>query len=231
MNKDIITAVICDIVDSSRYQRRDRAAVQEHVEAAWEYAVSRIAQLKGEAFGFRFTGGDEFEFTCPDVAAALESVAVMRLKCRVLKVKPRVTFRASIAMDERFVNGGSGPYSQDGPVFHRARLGMELLKKESKHLTTVCHPKPEFSPALLVNELLPLTDVIYSQWTSLQAETILLEKEGLKREAIAERMGISLSAVSQRLEKTSREDYFRAMKIFERILQEDIKVKSLKTRF
>ncbi|MCX6600796.1 MAG: SatD family protein [bacterium] len=221
-----LAAVIGDIIGSSRYSSVDRAAIQKHLIRSWEVVQKSHKEKLHSRLEFRVTAGDEFEYVCSDAATALDITTTLRLHLKAGSFKPPVIFRAAIATGERSVSGSANPYTQDGPAFHLARSSMEWLKSQSEYLTFIAHPA---SPAAihLVNEILPLLDYHYRNWTPAQCEAVLLARRDLTGEHIAQKLGVSSSAVSQRLGGTNWEACFRAITVLQRLLCEEIKVKDL----
>lgn len=220
---ETVAVATCDIVHSSRYSARDRRQIQNHLLKSWasvqrDYGPNLLSRLS-----FRVTAGDEFQFVCRDMATALEIITTLRLKMKCLLAKPTVVFRAAMAWGERAVSGGADPYAQDGPAFHLAREGMERLKQQKEQLTAVASTG-ENTAAEVISEMMPLLDLLYRNWTPGQCEVILLVREGKSGDAVARRLRISASAVSQRLAATNWRAYARAMGVIQRVLKDEIKM-------
>jgi hypothetical protein len=226
-----VAVVIGDIVNSSLYAARERQQIQQRLNNAWNIASHETSTRRSREFGFRVTGGDEFEVVCESLPVALDLLTSLRLQVRALPVKPYVSIRACVAADELYVRDrGGDPYGSDGPVFHRARAGMECLKEQPERLSLLTWPSPSEPFVHLANEILPLLDVIYRYWTPKQAEVILLARQGLSGGEIATALKITSSAVSQRLRGTSWEEYFRMVTIIKRMISGDIKVIGLNSQ-
>jgi len=223
-----VAAVIGDMVRSSGYTRSERAGIQKHLLRSWANVQKSFKEQLHSRLAFRVTAGDEFEFVCRDAAVALEIVTSLRLHVKAASFRPPVLFRAAIATGGRFVSGSADPYTQDGPAFHLARESMDWLRGQPEYLTFVAHPASPPHPHIhLINEILPLLDYHYRNWTAAQCEVILLARRNWSGERIAEKLGISPSAVSQRLRGTSWEAYFRALAVIRRLLVGAIKAKGL----
>lgn len=202
----MIAVATCDIVKSAKYSRAERAQIQGHLLASWQEAQAKFGDRLDSDLGFRVTAGDEFQFVSRDVKTALECVTFLRIRMRLLKIRPLLTFRASIGLGERSVAGDANPYAQDGPAFHLARAGMEKLKSRHEPVTRILVEKNGRKLAL-VNAALAVSDVIYLGWTPAQAAVLALANEGLRGEEIASRLRIVSSAVSRRLSRSRWEIY------------------------
>lgn len=88
----------------------------------------------------------------------------------------------------------------DGEVFHLSGHGLDGLKNTSQRMI-VRTTDEKFNE--IVEPSILLLDAVLEKWTNNQAETTLYKLRDLKEEEIAEKIGISQSAVNQRT-KTSQ---------------------------
>lgn len=199
--------VVGDVAASRQLGAEARRRVQEAVRA-------EARALSDGPFGFRVTGGDEFEWVLPDRPGSWDDLLRLRLRlaCRDGD-RPPALIRVGAARGEVWITGEpDAPYTWDGPCFHRARRGMQRLQApvERAHRS----PKDPFAPVQLprpwtvveterpeplIDATLRLTDDLMSRWTMKQTVVIRALLEGVKQEEIARLAGVSPQAVSQRL--------------------------------
>lgn len=199
--------LVADIVGSRELDVGARRAVQARVEA-----------LAAEGVGFRFAGGDEFEWVLPDAPEALDRVLLLR--ARLAADAPSVRLRCGLGRGEVTVPSDHGPYAQDGPAFHRAREAYEALRAPVAR-PRWSHAAP-FRPAgasprwtawrdgrvdPVRDALLLHMDALLERWTHPQWQAVACVLGGLRYDEAGQRLGITAQAVQQRLRAADLERY------------------------
>ncbi len=197
----VYLAIIGDVVASRA--AADRAQLQARLGAGLEAANTIFAAQLAAAFVL--TVGDEFQgllLSGREVSALLANL------------------RAAVHPQEVRFGLGIGPLDtplrpqalgMDGPCFHRARAAVERAERRGTALEVEA---PVDQPALDIYSLL------YSQlrrgWTAKQRQVVDLAMAGLNGRAMAARLGVSPSAVSQRLHAAGAPAVIRAARSWER---------------
>ncbi len=186
MWKVLPCAVTADIRESR--QVADRAGLQRVLNAALERANAAFADVL--LAPFRVTIGDEWQGLLQDVAPAFAVVRFFR------KELYPYTARYGVGEGQLTTALSRDVTQMDGPVFHRSREALRLAKREDQWL--VFRTRENHADALL-SALGGLIETLMSRWTTHQRERFfLLEKLGSQK-AVAEHLGISVSAVNQSL--------------------------------
>ena len=197
MKGSIYIAVIGDVIRSRDV--KDREALQQNL----RLAIERVNNTYGEtiAAGFVLTIGDEFQ-------GLLKWVAGME----VLLAK----LRSAVHPDElRFGLGLGGldtplervALGMDGSCFHRARLA---INRAAQRRTEIEVETGTAEPSFHIYAF--LYSGIRRGWTERQREVIDLSMSGVSGKMIANRLGITASAVSQHLHAAEAEIVFEASK-------------------
>lgn len=199
----VMYTVIGDIVGSRRL--KDRALAQEAVIAALA-SVSRTVPL---AQRLEPTFGDEVQGGFHTVADATLATLLMRLELnRLAHPSPRadrtsdpvpdlVVMRFGIGQgDVRVFDLESQPIRQDGPGWHAARDAINALGKRAgaRYVGPAHTGSPNTS---VVNAFLVARDGLVDTLNHRQQRMLLHALHGESQKAVAEREGISESAVSQ----------------------------------
>jgi DNA-binding CsgD family transcriptional regulator len=180
----IYLAIIGDVVRSR--QAADRASLQARLMAALE----RLNADRGAAVAAHFvlTVGDEFQGLLASPERLVEILATLR--------------SAAHPEELRFglgIGGLSTPLradaiGMDGPCFHRARAAIELAEARG---TTIEVDRGSPAPAFGLYAI--LYAALRSGWTERQRQVLDLALAGNVGKAIAARLEITPSAVSQHL--------------------------------
>lgn len=199
--------LVADVVGSRALEPTARRRLQERVEV-----------LAAEGVGFRYTGGDEFEWVLPDLPEALDRVLLLR--ARLAAGEPSVRLRCGIGRGAVTVPSDRGPYAQDGPAFHRAREAYETLRRPearprwshatpfrpagaSSRWTALRDGRPDpVRDALLLH-----MDGLLERWTHAQWQAVACVLGGLRYDEAGQRLGITAQAVQQRLRAADLERY------------------------
>lgn len=201
--------LVADLVRSRDLSPEARRSVQQ-----------RIRTLTDGDAGFRFTGGDEFEWVAADAPVSLDRVLLLRARLAAGDGDvPGVQLRCGLGRGEVTVPGGD-PYEQDGQAFHRAREAYLAVRGEGTR-SRWSHEAP-FRPAgsstrwtALVDgrqdrvrdAVLLHMDGLLERWTQPQWQAIALVLEGRTYEGVGAELGISAQAVFRRLRAADLERY------------------------
>lgn len=202
--------LVADIVRSRDLDAGSRRAVQ-----------ARVHELAEQGSGFRFAGGDEFEWVLPDLPESLDRVLLLRARLAAGEGEvPPVLLRCGLGRGLVTVSSDQGPYAQDGPVFHRAREASERLRtREARPRWSHLAP---FRPAgatprwtAFVDErhdpvrdaLLLHMDGLLERWSHAQWQAIACVLGGLRYDEAGRRLGVTAQAVQQRLRAADLERY------------------------
>jgi hypothetical protein len=196
-------AVLGDVVRSRDHA--DREDLQRELRDALDLANSRTAAVQPLAL----TIGDEFQGLYENLADVLQATLSIRLSLHLrADVRFGIGWGPLTTYDEK-----RAPFEQDGPAWWAAREAIERVR-------TIVHqremPRGVRSALVtdgaagagakasarqvegLVNAFLLCRDELVSSMSARDAETMRYLLAGESPSAIAERQGVSLSAVSQR---------------------------------
>lgn len=124
-----------------------------------------------------------------------------------LGVLPDLTWRLAVGLPEMRIWTGVGrgaietelreeAVGMDGPAFHRARAALEEAKASRRH-GGVFEGFGDDDPVL--GGLARLVDRLRADLTDAQVEAVDLARRGMTQRDVAERLGVTPQAVSQRL--------------------------------
>jgi len=206
--------IIADVVGSSVLSPSNRIAVQD-----------AIRRWCGEQIGFKFTGGDEFEWRLPDAPEALDEVLLLRTRLGSgSQSTPPVSIRCGIGRGAVLVESPLTPYAEDGPAYHRARSALARLSPGWRRrirpngwptdtprpgLWTVCNSG---QPSPLLDALWLMMDSLMEGWSPAQCEVIKLMMMGNTQAKMAESLAISPQAVSKRLHAARVDLYLEGLR-------------------
>ena len=177
-------AVIGDLVGSRRVP--DRAATQTRV-------LSVLAEVDGWTSGVQRlepTVGDEFQGAFETLGAATRAALLVRLG-----LLPEIDVRCGIGFGETTVfEGGRRPLLQDGPAWWAARDALESMAPRRRSAVRTWYVGPD---AALANAHLLCRDALVDRLGERGWRMLRLSLRGETQQRIAEREGITKSAVSQ----------------------------------
>jgi SatD family (SatD) len=195
-------AVLGDVVRSRDHA--DREDLQRELREALELANTRSAAVQPLAL----TIGDEFQGLYRNLADALEATLSIRLSLHQrADVRFGIGWGPLTTYDE-----DRAPFEQDGPAWWAAREAIERVReivhqrempRGVRSVLVTSGPDPGAKASArevegLVNAFLLCRDELVASMSARDAETMRFLLEGESPSAIAERQGVSLSAVSQR---------------------------------
>lgn len=205
--------VIADVVNSRAYPETERRRAQRAISSAVEFAEMSV------------TVGDEFELSMAPNLDCWRAFWRYRIALFAgLIDEIGVELRCAIASGEVWVASSTGPNAQDGPVFHQARRAMEQLREHdvdrrrrsagSPWLPVASYTRrtsfggtPGGPTERHINATLTLIDMIMEGWTPAQKKAVALWLTGEEYASIAQKEGVSSSAIAERLH-TARFDQF-----------------------
>jgi hypothetical protein len=194
--------VIGDLVGSRR--AADRLATHERLAAVLADVNARLAAAGEEVDPLRITAGDEFQGTVAGLGAAV--TATLRLRAGLL---PDADVRTGIGFGDVTVLQEE-PRIEDGPGWWAARAAITRVEAEAERAATsglrtlyvaapgvdVPHAAPD--PAA-VNAALMVRDHLVSRLSSRSLSVLRGLLAGRTQKDIARELGVSPSAVSQRV--------------------------------
>lgn len=210
---DTALVLVADVVASRSLATADRRALQE-----W------LRVQGGEALAFRFTGGDEFEWRLPATGESLDRLLAVRAALAAgTWGGPHVLLRYALGVGAVDLCSPDGPYSEDGPAYHRARWALKSLEVWGERrvrrralpfepgggLTALTAARSGVRDPVL-DALLLQMDGQLLRWTQAQWQVIALLLQGLTQATIGEQLGISQPAVAARLRAADIDRYLAA---------------------
>jgi|Deesub1362A_J573_1020465.scaffolds.fasta_scaffold03128_3 uncharacterized protein YukE len=201
----VYLAIIGDVVASRAAS--DRARLQARLQAGLEQVNAAFTgQL---ASTFVLTVGDEFQGLLRDASG------LSRLLAQVSAALHPVEVRFGLGIGPLDTPLRPRALGMDGPCFHRARAAVQRAEERRTALEVEV---PLDQPALEIYSLL------YSQlrqgWTAKQRQVVDLSMAGFNGRAMAARLGVSPSAISQRLHAAGAPAVIQAALSWERAMIE-----------
>lgn len=200
--KPVYAVLIGDIVRSRRLGRAERTRAQAQLKAIL-LRVNRDAK-KSICTPLQFTGGDEFQ------GVLRTPLPVFAMITRIREALSPVPVRFGIGIGEITTPLSRRPQEMDGPAFHRARNALERSKDFLEHASL---SSGQAGRDEMVNAWLDALSFIRSGWSVRAREVIRLHEEFQALEPIANRLGISVQAVSKHLRVTGYKAYVRGEKV------------------
>ena len=202
-NRAGFVALLGDVVESRLHP--DREDLQRDLRGALDLANGKAAAVHP----LTPTIGDEFQGLYGNLASALQATLLIRLSLhRRVDVRFGIGWGTLTTHDE-----DRAPFEQDGPAWWAAREAIERVRTMThrrempRGVRSIFLAAPPFDgeEALvprhlegLVNAFLLCRDELVAAMSARDAETMRYLLEGESPSLIAERQGVSLSAVSQR---------------------------------
>lgn len=186
----MIAVITGDIVASSRVPGPERAALLAKLE-------HNLRGLDPPPLGHQIFRGDAFQLALREPQRGLR--AALRLALTLLlpgsPPSPGVALRLGLGIGDVAHAGHEGDIGRwSGEAFERAGAALDGLASRRLALRS---PWPELDAEFGVS--LPLLSALMRRWTSEQHEVILAALAGRSQGEIAADLGVSQSAVSQRL--------------------------------
>jgi hypothetical protein len=212
-------AVVGDLVESRAHG--DRSALQSTLQAALDQANAQVPNIHG----FHVTVGDEFQGLFADLTSAARAILLVRLR---LKGKADARFGVGWGLLSVF-DASAAPFRQDGPAWWRAREALDLVAEKMKRreaprglrtmLVVDRPPRNRGSKEIVLRELpaparmsshaegpvnafFVCHDALVSRMDGRDARLLLALLSEETQTEVAEREGISQSAISQRNQRS-----------------------------
>lgn len=195
-NASSVVALIGDLVGSR--SQPSRSDVQSALLAALAAANDLVPGLQPLAA----TIGDEFQGVYETVEAASTAALVVRLA-----LPEALDARAGLGVGAIQIVGESAyGLTQDGPAWWSARGAVVGVKRDERRLpglrTAVAHAEGPEHQEKWMNAYLATRDAVVTRLDARQRRLVLGVLQGVTRADLADREGISASAVSQSLRRS-----------------------------
>jgi len=199
VKKGTVAVVTADVIGSSRYRPPDRKRLDDILRRSFAEAERRYPTTVHTRMAFRITAGDEFQWVMDDVGRAFDVLMYLRAVVASSHIEPRARFRAAIGVGGISVSRRDDPYSEDGPAFANARVGLQSLDKSRGPLrwTALITGKPRLDEA--ADAVLCLADYLMQGWTTAQWSAIRWSLLDFTREEIAAQLDVAHQNVTKRL--------------------------------
>ncbi|HPX65689.1 MAG TPA: SatD family protein [Anaerolineaceae bacterium] len=213
----IYLAVIGDIIDSKKI--KNRGEIQFEMKKTFQDLNQEYSDLIVSKF--TLTIGDEFQ-------ALLKPARGVWQLLDLLTVQSSAPFRLGLGYGEiRTQIDPEQSLAADGEAFWRARNAIKIVHVQNWNgrchvLFEGCHTKRD----AILNSLILAAETIKTQWTHSQAELFrTLMKEGIyqvdfNQKSIAEKLGLSESALSKRLTNSNIKVYFQLRETLGQFLED-----------
>jgi DNA-binding transcriptional ArsR family regulator len=196
-------AIIGDVVRSRELQ--DRGEFQQRLRGSLSMVNDAFSPFI--ASNFMLTIGDEFQGLLNSAEKVPQILALIRSEIHPIEQRVGIGIGGLDTTLEPTAIG------MDGPCFHRARDAIERAKVAQ---TSIEVGTRDFDDAFRIYAL--LYSSIRSQWTARQRQVFDLSMMGITGKEVAERLGVSPSAVSQHLSAAGANAVFDATRIWVEIL-------------
>jgi hypothetical protein len=180
-----LLVLIGDIEDSQSVESRDRESLQEVLSD--ELQMLNTEYDRGIISPYTITLGDEFQA----VFDRADNIFVQMLKVMSAIHPIGVRFSLAVGHIDTSINTEQA-IGMDGPAFHRARRGVELLK-ENEYMFNIGfeHDSPELK---VINNSLQLLSGRIRGWNKRRLIILHMMKEGYDYKEISEALEISKPA-------------------------------------
>jgi hypothetical protein len=175
--------------------------------------VSQIENRAGEFIAFSsIFRGDSFQAVVSAPGISLKAALLIRSELlQILVKKSQVDARIGFGFGLISSLNKKKIEESDGVAFRKA--GEALDKTKSYRRFGFSSQSEELNRS--INRLFALVDAVVQRWTAEQAEAMSYWLRGMTQEAIADRLGITQSAVQQRLQSAGHFGIEEALKSFE----------------
>lgn len=210
--------IIGDVVKSKEMTRDRRGEVQELLLQQIERVNSRSTSIVSP---FTITLGDEFQAVYSDVSSLLDDCFEIAAQLYPVKVRFSISMGdIATALNKKQALG------MDGPAFHEARNGMNELKQSGQMIRVqICHAskRPETQAVTeLINHSLDLLSATMKRWKGSRYKILVMLNKDHPVKKIAERLGISESAVYKNREDGNLELVIHLKDSITRVMQNEL---------
>ena len=199
MKKDLCAVITGDIVGFKKFTIHERQSIVLLLDGVFR-DVTKMLKIKFIS-PFELYRGDSFQGVLKDPKEALKLCIFFRASLRYFfnktqKTNEYVDARLAIGIGEIDFFSKSGRAAEsDGLAFRRSGPVLDKMKTDQR--LVVCTSFEQIDRELEVE--CALFDIIINKWSIEQAQAIMGQIRGLTQEMIAKDIGISQSAVQQRL--------------------------------
>lgn len=185
-----------DIIDSSRLDHGQRKKLVEALKSVFK-SIEQHQKGKLSGPSFEIYRGDSFQGVITDPGQALEYAILIRASLRKsfdTKIEDMWDARTAIGIGEieqfskKIAESDGTAFRNSGPVLDQMKADERILIK-----TPWNDLNDEFRASCA------LLDIVVSKWSASQAEVVVEQLNGLNQLKISEKLGISQSAVHQRI--------------------------------
>ena len=184
----VITA---DLVASRELDKKER----EQLFKAIRSALKKMVKEKW-IDAFELYRGDSFQCVLPQKELALRTALLLRTYVRSYNILGKQDLKLSIGIGSLDFYRADNIAQSDGQAFWLSGTELDNMKK-SLYRMSLKTPDPQFNENIEPSIL--LLDAVMQKWTGNQAEVIYHKLQSLKEEEISRIIGISQSAVNQRI--------------------------------
>ncbi len=205
------TVIVADLVESREIKDRQRA--KKRLEK-----VIRGVRGISESDGWEFKAPPVLTRGLDELSAVLLSPTGSYRICRFMnfRIYP-LKFRFSVVTGMLDVGLESGDAAQmDGPAFHRAARGLQMLReaKETYYFQLSHSPEQDEWICRVAN----LAQTLIDRWSARQHEAAVLAHDGHAQKRIAAKLGISQQAVSERLRSADWDQVSKSFDLIDKYL-------------
>lgn len=216
-SKLIVSVVTADIIHSTHYTPSLRRQINTVLKRAFRDLDLKYPKSIHTQLAFRITAGDEFQSVFLDIPKTFDLLTYLRASVAISRVKPIISFRASIGIGGISVSTKSNPYEEDGESFVRARQGLEQLNKRKQRWTKIITGKQDLDRTSDV--VLVFLDRLQRSWTVPQWEAVKWSLLGLTREEISKKLNVAHQNVSKRLTAAGWQEFKEGSRFLRDLLE------------
>ena len=215
MAKREYTVILADLVQSRAVQERRRAKrrIDNVLRSVSRHFINRAGSDLFIVAPVLTRGMDEMSAVLSSPSGSFEVCRHINFQLFPLK------FRFALVRDAIDIGLKTGDASKmDGPAFHRAARGIEHLRKTDETYFFGFHGEQGYD--LWMNRISNLAQAIVDKWSHRQTEAVILLEELGKQRDVADHLGISAQAVSERVRAADWNQVRSAFELVDRHLIE-----------
>ena len=210
----IYCAIIADVISSKKIDHIQRRNLQSVLSNSLrEINIEYSDKIES---GFTLTLGDEFQGLLNDAGVCFEIAEKLQYTAAPY------TLRFGIGIGEIYTDiNRQWAIAADGPAYYLARESLDIIKSEKIKSDFPVYLRTNDIDEGLINTALGYATEIFSHWSPKQSQSVYIEQyNNQTREQTAQQLGISVSALSRRLQAAKYEKYMKTKKILNTYLHE-----------